>query len=54
MNHPEWNVIEGDVSDIDFTPLRDKVDFLSGGFPCQAFHMPASKVGLMTHAERFF
>ena len=36
-NRPNWNVIEGDVHDIDFTPFRDKIDFLSGGFPCQAF-----------------
>ena len=38
-NRPKWNVVEGDVHNIDFTPLRDKVDFLSGGFPCQAFSM---------------
>lgn len=37
LNRPEWNVIEGDVCDIDFTKWRDKVDFISGGFPCQAF-----------------
>lgn len=36
-NRPEWNVAEGDVSQLDFTPYRGKVDFLSGGFPCQAF-----------------
>lgn len=36
-NRPEWNVAEGDVSQLDFRPYRGKVDFLSGGFPCQAF-----------------
>lgn len=36
-NRPEWNVLEGDICEIDFTPYRDKIDFLSGGFPCQAF-----------------
>lgn len=36
-NRPEWNVAEDDVSQLDFTPYRGKVDFLSGGFPCQAF-----------------
>lgn len=37
MNRPAWNVIEGDVNTIDFTPWANKVDFISGGFPCQAF-----------------
>ncbi len=37
VNRPDWNVIEGDVRHIDFTPLKGKIDFLSGGFPCQAF-----------------
>lgn len=37
LNRPEWNVMEGDVSTVDFTPWRGKVDFISGGFPCQAF-----------------
>ncbi len=36
-NRPNWNVLEGDVCDIDFTPYRGKIDLLSGGFPCQAF-----------------
>ncbi|MCP1660558.1 DNA cytosine methyltransferase [Neisseria perflava] len=36
-NRPNWNVVEGDVCGIDFSPYRGKVDFLSGGFPCQAF-----------------
>lgn len=37
LNRPEWNVVEGDVADVDFTPWRGRVDFISGGFPCQAF-----------------
>ncbi|WP_274572200.1 DNA cytosine methyltransferase [Neisseria leonii] len=36
-NRPNWNVLGGDVSEVDFTPYRGQVDFLSGGFPCQAF-----------------
>lgn len=36
-NKPKWNVVEGDIHDIDFTSFRDKVDLLTGGFPCQAF-----------------
>ena len=32
-NRPEWNVVQGDVSGVDFTQYKDKVDILSGGLP---------------------
>ena len=37
LNRPEWNIVEGDVCNIDFSQWKGKVDFISGGFPCQAF-----------------
>lgn len=36
-NNPEWNVVEEDIHNIDFSKYRGKVDLLQGGVPCQAF-----------------
>lgn len=36
-NRPNWNVLEGDIKDFDFSEYENQVEIVTGGFPCQAF-----------------
>ena len=54
LNRPHWNVLEGDIHQVNFTSFKG-VDFLSGGFPCQAFSYAGNQLGFEdTRGTLFF
>jgi DNA (cytosine-5)-methyltransferase 1 len=54
-NRPHWNIEYGDIKNIDFSPYKNKIDLLTGGFPCQAFSYAGKKLGFEdTRGTLFF
>ncbi|RZJ48086.1 MAG: DNA (cytosine-5-)-methyltransferase [Flavobacterium sp.] len=45
-NRPHWKVFEGDIKNFSFSEFKDKIDVVTGGFPCQAFSYAGKRLGL--------
>lgn len=46
QNRPHWKVFEGDIKNFSFSEFKDKIDVVTGGFPCQAFSYAGKRLGL--------
>lgn len=51
-NRPAWNIIQGDVRDVDFANYGP-VDLVAGGPPCQPFSMGGKAKGYQDHRDMF-
>ncbi len=46
INRPKWHILEGDIKNYSFKEYKNKINVVTGGFPCQAFSYAGKKLGL--------
>lgn len=52
LNRPQWNVIQGDLSQFDARPYRG-VDLVAGGVPCPPFSKAGKQLGASDERDMF-
>jgi DNA (cytosine-5)-methyltransferase 1 len=52
LNRPLWNVIHGDVQELDGTPYQG-IDLLAGGIPCPPFSVAGKQLGEQDDRDLF-
>ena len=59
MNHPDWNVVEGDImmynkeKVLEQANLKEgEVDLMIGGSPCQSFSTAGKRQAFQIHVDR--
>lgn len=45
INRPKWNILCEDAQKIDYKKFKNKIEIVTGGFPCQAFSFAGKKLG---------
>ncbi|MTF40360.1 DNA cytosine methyltransferase [Cyanobacterium aponinum] len=54
-NRSNWNVINQDITQLEFTEYANQIDVVAGGFPCQAFSHAGERKGFLdTRGTLFF